>query len=232
MPVFNEEASVARVIDEWVPVLRREAGAFQWLVIDDGSTDATWSRLTEARERHGPCLELVRRGNRGHGASCVEGYRAAVDRRVPWVFQIDSDGQCDPRYFARVWAARHGGEVVYGARRWRDDGIFRMAASWVLKVLLLVGEGVYCADPNTPYRLMRTGAIAAKLDAAARVDLANVALAVLLRRDAAIRQAVVPIRFRKRFGGVSSVKWDRFAASAGKLRSQLRALRRSGAAVP
>ena len=57
----------------------------------------------ELREQLGPRLEILDRENRGHGQSCLQGYRIARERGVPWVFQIDSDGQCDPRFFEGLW---------------------------------------------------------------------------------------------------------------------------------
>lgn len=231
MPVFNEQDSIAGVVDEWMHELRRWLDDFLLLAIDDGSKDLSVERLLEARARHGGRMEIRSRQNKGHGATCLEGYREAFARSIPWVFQIDSDGQCDPRFFERIWQKRDDCDVAYGRRVWRDDGIFRMAATWLLKLVLLALEGVSCTDPNSPYRLMRTRSLAGRLDAIESVQLANVALAVLLRRDPDMRHAAVPIRFRKRSGGVSSVKPGQFGRKALELVKQLKALRH-GARAP
>ena len=55
----------------------------------------------------------------------------AVPRRwaCAYVFQIDSDGQCDPRYFASLWRLREQFTVVYGVRTTRDDGLARVLIS-------------------------------------------------------------------------------------------------------
>ena len=226
MPVFNEEESLAGVVDEWLPELARWVDDFAILAIDDGSTDATNHRLKQMCKQHGLKLEIRSRENRGHGASCVEGYRDAVERRIPWVFQIDSDGQCDPRFFGRLWQKREDFDVIYGARVWREDGLVRMAASCLLKFVLLVQERVYCVDPNSPYRLMRSSVLADRLDAVEPVYLANVALAVLLRRDPTVRHGSVPIHFRERSGGVASIKLKQFGRKALELMKQLRAMNR------
>ena len=139
--------------------------------------------------------------------------------------QIDSDGQCDARFFGRLWARRDGCDVVYGRRVRRDDGWRRVLASAVVRLFLLGLFRVNCADANVPYRLMRTAVLGPAL---ARIPpdfvLANIALAVLLKRDAHIRHGSVPIRFRARTGGEPSVRLGSFGSKAVELCRQLRAL--------
>lgn len=45
MPVHNEEASVAKVIEEWLPVLRGLQIDFKIAAINDGSKDSTLTML-------------------------------------------------------------------------------------------------------------------------------------------------------------------------------------------
>ena len=227
VPVFNEQASVAAVIGEWFPVVAARVARFRFLVIDDGSTDETRPVLDALRNRYGDRLEIAGQPNRGHGQTCLEGYRAALARGVPFVFQIDSDGQCDPRFFDGLWARRHDCDVVYGRRTRRDDGWRRVLASAVVRLFLAGLFRVDCVDANVPYRLMRTTVLGPAL---ARIPpdfaLANIALAVLLKRDARVRHGSVPIRFRARAGGEPSVRLDRFGSKAAELYRQLRAMLR------
>ena len=227
VPVYNEQASVAAVVDEWFPTVAAQVASFRFLVIDDGSTDGTRPVLESLRARYGERLEIVGHSNRGHGQTCLEGYRTAVARGVPFVFQIDSDGQCDPRFFGGLWARRNTCDAVYGRRARRNDGWRRVLASVVVRLLLLSAFRVNCVDANVPYRLMRTAALRQAL---ARIPadfvLANIALAVLLRQDARVRHGSVPIRFRARSGGEPSVRLDRFGSKAAELYRQLQAMSR------
>ncbi|MGE9269161.1 MAG: glycosyltransferase family 2 protein [Verrucomicrobiales bacterium] len=226
MPVFNEEASVRKVVTEWFPVLDRVVGSFVLLAIDDGSSDGTPDCLRELKEELGAKFEWIRRGNRGHGQTCLEGYRCAMERGIPFVHQIDSDGQCDPVYFEEFWSRREDFEVIYG-RRIRADGFRRVVASGVLRVALQVLAGVSCVDPNVPYRLMQTRACGSAIQAIPRdFFLANVALAVVLRRTSGLRHGSVPIRFLPRYGGEPSVPFSKFAVKAVELFRQLRSLDR------
>ncbi len=223
IPVFNEQPSVRKVIREWFHEIENWTEDFVMLVIDDGSLDRSADIVSRLREQLGERVVLHSHANRGHGASCLVGYERAIEMNARHVFQIDSDGQCDPQYFFRVWRLREECDVIYGWRRRRDDGWRRVLASRVLKMLLLVTTGERCIDANTPYRLMRTSAL---LPAIERLKvhpffLTNVALAVLLKK-ASLEHGAVPIRFRERYGGEPSVRMGQFGEKALELVRQLR----------
>jgi glycosyltransferase involved in cell wall biosynthesis len=226
MPVYNEQASVRKVVLEWFQEIENWTENFVFLTINDGSTDSTGSVLNRLRDQLGNRLEIISRENRGHGQSCLEGYRTAVERGIPWVLQLDSDGQCDPQYFFRFWRQREIYGVIYGLRTKRDDGWKRVLASWVLRFTLLAAAGVWCEDANVPYRLMKSEAIK---DLINRIPtgffLGNVALAVLLKRDKLIQHGSVPIRFRERYGGEPSVRLGNFGLKASELITQLKSLK-------
>ena len=97
MPVYNEQASVRKVVLEWFQEVENWTENFRFLAINDGSTDGTAKTLTRLQEQLGEKFEVLSRENRGHGQSCLQGYQIALDRQIPFVFQIDSDGQGDPQ---------------------------------------------------------------------------------------------------------------------------------------
>ncbi len=224
MPVFNEQASVRKVVLEWFQELENWTENFVFLAINDGSTDGTGQILSRLREQLGPRFEILDQRNRGHGQSCLRGYRIAAERGVPYVFQIDSDGQCDPQYFFRFWRQREKFDVIYGRRTRREDGLRRVFASVVVQLFLLTLFQVRCVDANVPYRLMRTAAIAPFLPRVQReFSLANIGLAVLLRKNKrTVRHGAVPIHFRERYGGEPAVSFGKFGMKAGELYRQLR----------
>lgn len=227
MPVFNEQASVRKVVMEWFQEVENWTENFVLFAINDGSTDGTSSILGRLETQLGPRFEVRSQSNRGHGQSCMVGYREACTRKIPFVFQIDSDGQCDPQYFFRFWRERENFDVVYGKRVKRDDGWRRVLASYVLRATLMFAAGVNCIDANVPYRLMRTEHLQPMLEAVPDdFSLANVALAVLLRHDGAWRHGSIPISFRERYGGEPSVALGKFGQKARELIVQLRQLPR------
>jgi dolichol-phosphate mannosyltransferase len=226
IPVYNEQASIGEVVREWMDELGRCCHSFVLLAIDDGSKDASLTTLRQLQERWGERLQIVTRPNRGHGQTCLEGYRRAATMGAPYVFQIDSDGQCDPRYFQSVWQLREQFSVVYGVRTTRDDGLARVFVSRVLRLMLLAAFQVNCRDANTPYRLMRTNDV---MWAVNRIPpdfgLANIALAVQLAMDRKCSHGFVPIRFRQRSGGQPSVKASMFGRKAFELYRDIRKMR-------
>jgi dolichol-phosphate mannosyltransferase len=230
MPVFNEQASVRKVVNEWFSEIQNWTESFRFLAIDDGSTDRSLEILLNLRTALGDRFIVRSQPNSGHGQTCLRGYREACEQAIPYVFQIDSDGQCDPQYFFRLWRLKDKADVVYGHRKTRQDGFKRVAASYLLRFTLLATAGVFCVDANVPYRFMRTEKLRPVLDRIPiSFGLANIALAVLLRKDPAWRHAYVPIVFRERYGGEPSVPLGRFGEKATELNKQLRALLRASA---
>ncbi len=226
MPVFNEQASIRKVVMEWFQEIENWTDHFIFLAIDDGSKDESLLKLKQLQKQLGSRLEIVSRPNKGHGQSCLEGYRTACERGIPYVMQIDSDGQCDPQYFYRLWRVHQNHDVIYGHRKVRDDGFRRVLASAILKLSILFTMGVWCVDANVPYRLMSTESLKPILPKIPDdFVLANVGLAVLLKWDKKIRHQSIPIRFRDRYGGEPSVRLAKFGEKALELFGQLRNLR-------
>ncbi|MFM8886229.1 MAG: glycosyltransferase family 2 protein, partial [Chthoniobacterales bacterium] len=222
VPVFNEERCIENVLWEWQPTISQIEPNCCFLLFDDGSTDRTLALIESwaARQKPGTC-RVVSHPNRGHGQTCLTGYRAACDLGAEWVLQIDSDGQCDPKYFAELWAKRHGNDVVYGKRVERRDGWKRVLATKLVRLVVRLASGADCTDANVPYRLMRTKNLRPLVDSIPPdFDLANIALAVQLKR-AKWREASVPIVFRPRAGGEPSVPLSRFMGKATELCTHL-----------
>jgi len=222
VPVYNEEGAIVPVLTEWRAELLRTLGdgRFAILVVDDGSTDATPARLSALGW---PELRVHRHANRGHGQSCLVGYIEAHRMGATHVFQIDSDGQCDPAGFASVWERRGRAAAIYGRRTSRDDGLARRVISAVLRLSLKLTRRTRLNDTNVPFRLYRAPLAAA---AAGRIpgdfNLANIAMALLLEPEGFEE---VPIHFRDRIGGHPTVRIWGFAPKAMRLHRDLFRLR-------
>jgi dolichol-phosphate mannosyltransferase len=224
MPVYNEQVTVANVAEEWCQQLDACGMRYKLVAINDGSKDQTPQVLEKLQQIFGDRLEVVNQKNVGHGQSALNGYRLAIERGIPWVFQIDSDGQCDPRYFAECWKLRNDYDVVSGYRARRDDGLRRVIVSTVLRWFILLAFRTNCPDANVPYRLMRTAAIAPLVKKIQPdFSLANVGLAVLVAR-AGLKCRFVAISFRARQGGEPTVPYAKFGDKAKELYQNLRDL--------
>lgn len=227
MPVYNEEASIGNVVEEWTTALAATGATFRFLILNDGSKDGTAAALDKMAAAQPGVVEVVHKANSGHGQTCIYGYREAIRRSARWIFQIDSDGQCDPRYFAAVWEKRKDHEAVIGKRVDRDDGVARKVISWLCRIATHVATGVDVRDPNVPYRLMRADVLAKTVEGfPTNFNLANILVAVILQKGLGPRTGFVDIGFRDRTGGEPSVKWGKFATEGWRLYSGLGLSRR------
>jgi glycosyltransferase involved in cell wall biosynthesis len=220
MPVYNEEEAVPKVIHDWLPVLRNTLGSnFTFCAINDGSKDGTLTILNgiAAKEKE---LKVVDKVNTGHGQSCVFGYKLALENGAEWIFQMDSDGQCDPKYFPQLIGAAEKGKVVYGFRKTRDDGTKRYLISRVVSLFAYLATGVWVKDANVPYRLMHRSTLENYVNKIPDdFHLANILLSVIQQKFFGIKW--VTIHFLNRAGGTPSVKAYSFAKHGIKLFRQL-----------
>jgi glycosyltransferase involved in cell wall biosynthesis len=210
VPVHDEEAAIAGVIEALLDELPRVASRFELIVVDDGSTDRTavvLDRLACAV----PWLRVVRHpSNRGYGAALRSGFAIA---RHAWVLVIDGDGQIDPTQLGDVVAALDGHDGVVGYRAQRADAWLRRlnTAAWNGLVRWLFG--LETRDLNCAFKLLPTSLVQ---DAALVSDGAVISAEILMRAArAGYRLAEVPIVHRPRRSGRASGARPGVVARAG-----------------
>jgi dolichol-phosphate mannosyltransferase len=221
VPIYNEEASIVHVIDEWLPELRRIVGKDQFVfcAINDGSTDKTHEILI-AEARKYKEIKIIDKENTGHGQTCVFGYREAIENNAEWIFQIDSDGQCDPIFFKSLWDNKDKFKVIYGYRKKREDGLYRYLISRVVTLVTFFATGVFVKDANVPYRLMHSSTLKELIiNVPKDFKLVNILISTVQKSRYGIKW--VNIRFRDRYGGSPSVKAYSFIREAVILHKQL-----------
>jgi glycosyltransferase involved in cell wall biosynthesis len=114
VPVFNEEGNVEPLYARTKEVLSREAGRYEILFVDDGSTDATAARVT-ALHRTDPLVKLISLSrNFGHQVAL----RAGIDHASgDLVVTMDGDLQHPPEVIPQLLAKqREGFDVVSGVK--------------------------------------------------------------------------------------------------------------------
>ncbi len=158
IPAYNEQANIEKVIEQWYPLVERHGIDSRLVVIDDGSTDDTYALVCEAA-RSRPALVPLTKGNEGHGATLLFGYRFALDAGADYVFQTDSDGQTDPAEFEQFWDVRDAYDISLGKRIAREDGFSRVCVTKVLKAVIKHEFSVSVEDANSPYRLIKAAAL-------------------------------------------------------------------------
>ena len=172
------------------------------LVVDDGSADATLSRLTVLARDHSRLLVTPHEVNLGYGAALRTGTAVAAEHGADYVVFMDSDLTNDPAYLP-VFAGRmaDGYDVIKASRYVAGGGVDGVPA-WKT-VLSMLGNrvarllfGVPIRDCTNGFRAVRTGLIAS-------VDLKENGFAVIMEelyqlRPLAKTYAEVPIVLRAR----------------------------------
>jgi len=147
IPAYNEEDGIVGVIK----VIRelRLNGEYEVIVVDDGSTDDTYSQVSKIEG-----IKVIRHPyNKGYGAALKTGIREA---RYDTCLIIDSDGQHDPKYIPALMSEMDGNEMVVGARS-KDSqfSLFRKPGKWFLGVLANFLSDVKIPDLNSGLRAIR-----------------------------------------------------------------------------
>lgn len=130
VPFYEEEESIPGFFAELGPVLDRVDGGCEVVAVDDGSADATWARLVEARGRDARIRLLRLRRNFGQTAALAAGL---AESRGRVVVTMDGDLQNDPADIPMLLERLgEGWDVVSGWRRERqDDALTRVLPSRV-----------------------------------------------------------------------------------------------------
>lgn len=111
MSVFNGERFLALAIES---VLAQTFGDFEFLILDDGSRDASRT-IAESYASRDPRIRVISRENHGLVASLNQLLHEA---RAPLVARMDADDMCLPNRFARqiAFLAGHPDHGVVGSR--------------------------------------------------------------------------------------------------------------------
>ncbi len=113
IPVYNHEEAVAGVVSRALKL------PWRVIVVDDGSTDATYDII-----KHIDGITVLRHSeNRGKGAAILTGFSAAADL-ADWAVTIDADGQHNPEDAWNLLRAVQPGArpIVVGCRTGMDHG--------------------------------------------------------------------------------------------------------------
>jgi glycosyltransferase involved in cell wall biosynthesis len=202
MPVFNEEKNIYKELNKWLVKFKfLNLEYFKFIVINDGSTDNTLVELKKFKSKKK--IQIFNFRNSGHGNSCLKGYKIALKENFEWILQIDSDGQCDPRYLGDFLKLTKKNDCIFGHRVSRDDGIIRLLLSKIFSLVIFLKKGVYIKDMNVPYRLMHKNILRKNLSLIPKkITLKNAYLTFLINRNTKIKY--VPINFLNRSFGKSN----------------------------
>lgn len=161
LPAYNEAENLPAVVDELNGVLAGLGGAYEIVIVDDGSTDGTRGVLERlcARSEHVRALRMRR--NVGKSAALAAGLESITSDVV---VLMDADGQDQPTEIPRMLEALDGGlDLVTGRRAIRNDRFVKRTTSVLYNGVTARVSGVPGRDFNSGFKAM-TRSVATSLE--------------------------------------------------------------------
>lgn len=146
-PVHNEGESIRKTLKEFYDFYENSNFEMNFIISEDGSTDNTLSEINYVKKTHNLML-ISEETRKGYSKAVIDGLKKVEHNVVSF---IDSDGQCDPADFERLYSEFNGNNLVIGYRNPRNDSNFRKFISYLFKVFYINIFKIKLIDPSCPY---------------------------------------------------------------------------------
>lgn len=153
VPLFNEEQSLERLHRELVDALEPLGQEYELIFVDDGSTDASLTVLTELHSQETNLVVIRLRRNFGKSAALRAGFLEASGEIV---VTLDADLQDDPAEIPKLLAELDEGfDLVSGWKTRRNDPWTRRILSRIFNRATGFVSGVRLRDVNSGLKAYR-----------------------------------------------------------------------------
>ena len=158
VPVFNEEENLEELYRELAGALQKTGRTHEIILIDDGSTDSSWTALRSLQQKDGRVKLIRLRRNFGQTAALAAGFDRA---RGEIIISLDADLQNDPSDIPLlVQKVEEGYDIVSGWRKSRKDKFFsRRVPSRIANRLISWLTGVRLHDYGCTLKAFRSEVI-------------------------------------------------------------------------
>lgn len=200
IPAYNEEDS----IEAAVLGIREKMGGFDYVVINDCSTDRT-RQICEDNNFNVVNLPI----NLGIGGAVQTGYIYARDNGYEVAVQMDGDGQHDAAFVQEMAAhlERNGADLVIGSRFIKKEGFqsskLRRAGILYFTGLIRLCTGHTITDPTSGYRMAGRQVIEMFAKDYPKDYPEPETVVKILRHKLKVEE--IPVIMKERQGGVSSI---------------------------
>lgn len=153
VPVFNEQESLVQLIDELKAGISPAVSKFEIILVDDGSTDQSWSVIEDLSKSEQVSGIRLRR-NFGKAAALTAGTRVATGALI---LMLDADLQDDPAEFPALLRQINAGfDVINGWKERRLDPWHKVYPSKVFNWMIGSLTGLRLHDHNCGLKLFRS----------------------------------------------------------------------------
>ena len=148
VPAYNEEKTIAKVLLELLDM------GFEIVVVDDGSSDNTYSivsNIIKQKKSGILCKHLL---NRGLGGALKTGIEAALIENPDVIVTFDADGQHDPHDILNISKPilNNEADVVVGKRNFNDMPVSKKFGNTVMNLITLIFYGIKVDDSQSGLR--------------------------------------------------------------------------------
>jgi glycosyltransferase involved in cell wall biosynthesis len=159
VPLHNEEESLQLLVDKLLASLRPLGLAFELVLVDDGSRDATPLLLHQLAQQVPELVAVLLRRNYGQTAAMAAGFD---NSRAPIIVTLDGDLQNDPADIPLLLdTLDQGYDLVSGWRHQRQDGALNRLLPSLLANRLIAGvTGVRLHDYGCSLKAYRREVVA------------------------------------------------------------------------
>lgn len=200
IPAFNEEVNIERTVEN----IKKDAPGFDYVIINDCSTDST-RKICEEKGYRVVNLPI----NLGIGGAVQTGYKYALRHDYDVVVQVDGDGQHDPKYLEMMFDELCDKELdmVIGSRFIAKEGfqssmIRRVGIIYFTKLIKLL-TGVTITDPTSGLRMVNRKVIEMFVKDYPKDYPEPESVVAIIKRGCGVRE--IPVIMKQRQGGVSSI---------------------------
>ncbi|MCK4753331.1 MAG: glycosyltransferase family 2 protein [Planctomycetes bacterium] len=151
-PCYNEQENVARTVKQALAVLEQLGIAFELIIVNDGSGDATGQIADEIASGDERVKVVHHASNLGYGAALQSGFKAATKQ---FVFYTDGDGQFDISEMPALIPLMEQYDIVSCYRLNRQDPLVRKINGWCWTKLICLLFGIKVRDIDCAFKLYK-----------------------------------------------------------------------------
>lgn len=200
IPAYNEEENIERTVN----AIQKSAQGFDYVIINDCSTDNT-RKICEEKEFNIVNLPI----NLGIGGAVQTGYKYAYENGYDVAVQVDGDGQHDPEFLNTMadYLIEHQVDMVIGSRFIEKKGfqssITRRMGIKFFSGLIKILTGKTITDPTSGLRMIGRNVMEIFSRDYPRDYPEPESIVAVLRKNMKIEE--IPVVMLERQGGVSSI---------------------------